>query len=60
MSRWTMPLLVGVLQPQRRLVDEVAGVGHRQRPLALTSLARSSPSTYSMAKTRLSPSREAE
>ena len=26
-------VLVGVLQAQRRLVDEVAGVGHRQRAL---------------------------
>ena len=34
MSRWTMPLLVGVLQAQRRLADVVAGVGHRQRAAA--------------------------
>ena len=29
------PLVVGVLQPQRRLVDEVAGVAHRHRPPGL-------------------------
>ena len=31
-------VLVGVLQAQGRLVDEVAGVGHRQRPAGLDQL----------------------
>ena len=34
------PVLVGVLQAQRRLVDEVAGVGDRQRPLGLDQLGQ--------------------
>ena len=37
------PLLVGVLEAQRRLVDEVAGVGHRQRPLGLDQLGQVEP-----------------
>ncbi len=35
--------LVGVLQPQRRLVDEVGGVGHRERPLGLDELGQVEP-----------------
>ena len=37
------PFLVGVLEPQGRLVDEVAGVGHRQRPLGLDHLGQVEP-----------------
>ena len=33
-------VLVGVLQAQRRLVDEVAGMGHRQRPARLDQLGQ--------------------
>ena len=43
MSRWTMPVLEGVLQAQRRLADEVAGAGHRQRPLLLQQLGQAHP-----------------
>ena len=38
MSRWTMPLLVGVLKTKGRLIHEVAGVCHRHRPLSLDEL----------------------
>ena len=34
------PFLVGVLEPEGRLVDEVAGVSHRQRPLGLDHLGQ--------------------
>ena len=37
------PLLVGVLQAQRRLVDELAGVGHRQRAPRLHQLGQVGP-----------------
>ena len=34
------PALVGVLQAERRLVHEVAGVRHRQRPVGLNQLGQ--------------------
>ena len=34
------PLLVGVLEPERGLVDEVAGMGDRHRPLGLDQLGQ--------------------
>ncbi len=37
------PLFMGVLQPHRRLGDVMAGVGHRQRPLALHHLVEVLP-----------------
>ena len=37
------PFLVGVLEPEGRLVDEVAGVGDRQRPLGLDQLGEVEP-----------------
>ena len=49
-------LLVGVLQPERRLADVVAGLG---RPaagrLALDQLAEVGPSTYSITRKCSSP-----
>ena len=34
------PFLMGVLEPERRLMDEIAGVGYRQRPLGLDHLGQ--------------------
>ena len=37
MSRWTRPCSWACSRPERRLADELAGVGHRQRPQASTN-----------------------
>ena len=34
-SRWIMPRCVRVLEPQRRLVSKIGGIGHGERPPGL-------------------------